>query len=71
MVPGYPLYIDDISYWIPDVELLRISVADALGITVDPYLRERFERDAREYHESIPDGAKDIPEGEEKPSLSD
>ena len=65
MVPGYPLYIDDISYWIPDVELLRISVADALGITVDPYLRERFERDAREYHESIPSGAKDIPDGED------
>ena len=65
MVPGYPLYIDDISYWIPDVELLRISVADALGISVDPYLRERFERDAREYRESIPSGAKDIPEGED------
>ena len=65
MVPGYPLYIDEISYWIPDVELLRISVADALGITVDPYLRKRFERDAREYHESIPEGAKDIPDGEE------
>ncbi|MBQ6297277.1 MAG: LCP family protein [Selenomonadaceae bacterium] len=65
MVPGYPLYIDDISYWIPDVELLRISVADALGISVDPYLRERFERDAREYRDSIPSGAKDIPEGED------
>ena len=65
MVPGYPLYIDDISYWIPDVELLRISVADALGISVDPYLRERFERDAREYRDSIPEGAKDIPEGED------
>ncbi len=65
MVPGYPLYIDEISYWIPDVELLRISVADALGIAVDPYLRERFERDAREYNDSIPDGAKDIPEGED------
>ena len=65
MVPGYPLYIDEISYWIPDVELLRISVADALGIAVDPYLRERFERDAREYRDSIPDGAKDIPEGED------
>ena len=65
MVPGYPLYIEDISYWIPDVELLRISVADALGISVDPYLRERFERDAREYRESIPSGAKDIPEGKD------
>ena len=40
------------------MELLRISVADALGIRVDPRLRERFERDAREYKESIPDGAK-------------
>ena len=65
MVPGYPLYIDDISYWIPDVELLRLSVADALGISVDPMLRERFERAAREYNDSIPDGAKDIPDGED------
>ena len=65
MVPGYPLYIDDISYWIPDVELMRISVADALGIHVDPYLRERFERDAREYKNSIPSGARDVPEGED------
>ena len=65
MVPGYPLYIDEISYWIPDVELLRISVADALGIRVDPYLRERFERDAREYRDSIPSGARDIPDGED------
>ena len=65
MVPGYPLYIEEISYWIPDVELLRISVADALGIHVDPYLRERFERDAREYKDSIPSGAKDVPDGED------
>lgn len=65
MVPGYPLYIDDISYWIPDVEMVRISVADALGISVDPYLRERFERAAREYSESIPSGAKDVPDGED------
>ena len=65
MVPGYPLYIDDISYWIPDVELMRISVADALGISVDPYLRERFERDAREYNESIPSGARDVPEDDD------
>ena len=65
MVPGYPLYIDDISYWIPDVEELRISVADALGIAVDPYLRERFERAAREYNDSIPSGARDVPEGED------
>ena len=64
MVPGYPLYIDDVSYWIPDVELLRISVADALGIRVDPRLRERFEREAREYKESIPEGARDNDNGD-------
>ena len=66
MVPGYPLYIDDVSYWIPDVEMLRISVADALGIHVDPNLRERFERDAREYRDSIPSGARDVPDGEDR-----
>ena len=44
MVPGRPLYIDGVSYWIPDVEQLRLSVADTLGIHVDPLLRERFER---------------------------
>ena len=65
MVPGYPLYIDDISYWIPDVEEVRISVADALGIAVDPYLRERFERAAREYNNSIPVGAKDVPDDDD------
>ncbi|MBR1645750.1 MAG: LCP family protein [Selenomonadaceae bacterium] len=65
MVPGYPLYIDEISYWIPDVELLRLSVADALGISVDPMLRERFERAAREYNDSIPDGAKDVPDDDD------
>ena len=65
VVPGYPLFIDDISYWIPDVEELRISVADALGIKVDPRLRERFERDAREYRDSIPSGARNVPEGDD------
>ena len=47
MVPGYPLYIDEISYWIPDVEEMR----------------ERAEKDAIDYKDSIPDNAVDIPEG--------
>lgn len=61
MVPGKPLYIDGVSYWIPDVEQLRLSVADALGIHVDPLLREKFERAASEYKESIPSNAADVP----------
>ena len=66
MVPGHPIYIDEISYWIPDVEMMRISVADALGIKIDPNLRSRFERDAREYRDSIPSDARDVPEGEDR-----
>lgn len=61
MVPGRPLYIDGVSYWIPDVEMLRLSIADALGIHVDPQLRERFERAASEYKDSIPSNAADVP----------
>ena len=57
MVPGHPLYIDDISYWIPDVEMVRLSVADTLGIEVDPYLRERMRDAASEYNSSIPERA--------------
>ena len=57
MVPGHPMYIDDISYWIPDVEMVRLSVADTLGIEVDPYLRERMRDAASEYQSSIPNGA--------------
>ena len=57
MVPGHPLYIDDISYWIPDVEMVRLSVADTLGIEVDPFLRERMRDAASEYNSSIPERA--------------
>ncbi len=57
MVPGHPMYIDDVSYWIPDVEMVRLSVADTLGIEVDPYLRERMRDAASEYQSSIPNGA--------------
>ena len=64
MVPGKPLYIDGVSYWIPDVEMLRLSIADALGIHVDPKLREKFERAASEYKDSIPSNAADVPAGD-------
>ena len=63
MVPGYPLYIDDISYWIPDVEEIRFAMAEGLGVSVDSNLRSRVERDAGEYNNSIPDNAVEVPEG--------
>ena len=63
MVPGYPLYIDGISYWMPDVEELRFAVATGLGVSVDSSIKQRAAQTANEYNESIPQGASEIPEG--------
>ena len=63
MVPGYPLYIDEISYWIPDVEEIRFAMAAGLGVSVDSTLRRNAERVASEYNDSIPNDAAEIPEG--------
>ena len=64
MVPGYPLYIDGVSYWIPDVEDLRLAVADTLGVSVNRELRSNFERAAQEYRDSIPSTATNVPAGD-------
>ena len=61
MVPGYPLYIDEISYWIPDVEEIRYAMALGLGVSFDANLRSRTERVASEYSDSIPDNATEPP----------
>lgn len=63
MVPGYPLYIDGVSYWMPDVEELRFAVATGLGVNVDSDIKKRAEKTASEYNESIPQGAGEIPAG--------
>ena len=61
MVPGRPLYIDGISYWIPEMESVRENVADSLGVAVNSQMRSHFERVAREYEESIPSTATEVP----------
>ena len=61
MVPGYPLYIDGISYWIPDVEELRFAVATGLGVSVDNDLKQRAREAASDYSSSIPSDAREIP----------
>ena len=63
MVPGYPLYIDEISYWIPDVEEIRYTMAVGLDVVFDERMRQRAERDAIDYKDSIPDNAVEVPEG--------
>ena len=64
MVPGRPLYIEGISYWIPDVSEMRTLLAEGLGIQVSSSMRSKFERAAREYEDSIPSSATEVPESD-------
>ena len=64
MVPGRPLYIDGVSYWIPNLEKLRSALADDLGVTLTGSARQSLERAAREYENSIPADATEVPAGD-------
>ena len=61
MVPGKPMYIDEVSYWIPDVTKLRFTVADTLGVTMSSVAKSAMEEESQEYEKSIPADAKNIP----------
>ena len=61
MVPGKPLYIDGVSYWIPDLNKLRLTVADTLGVSLSGKYKTKMEADIREYENSIPAGASEVP----------
>ncbi len=54
MVPGKPAFIDDISYWLPDVVVLREQLAQILGLTMDDKYMDAARRLAVEYESSIP-----------------
>jgi len=64
MVPGRPMYIDEVSYWIPNMSELRRSMASTLGVVLSSAERSRMERAVREYEESIPAGATELPAGD-------
>ena len=61
MVPGRPLYIEGISYWVPDLKELRTALAETLGITMSASDRSNMDRQETEYRSSIPAGAKEVP----------
>ncbi|SEJ72790.1 transcriptional attenuator, LytR family [Propionispira arboris] len=61
MVPGRPLYIDEISYWIPNIKELRQTLANALGLTMNMSMTSSMERQILEYENSIPATAKPVP----------
>ena len=64
MVQGRPLYIDEISYWIPDISKIRTTLANTLGITMSQNVRSAMEREEREYESSIPAEATEVPAGD-------
>jgi LCP family protein required for cell wall assembly len=61
MVPGRPMYIEGISYWIPKVSELRTALVDTLGITMNSTMRSRIERAEAEYESSTPSTATEVP----------
>lgn len=54
MVPGKPAYIDEVSYWLPDLMALRKHVAQTLGVTIEEKYLSATEREVTEYETSIP-----------------
>ena len=64
MLPGKPVYIDDISYWIPDISKTRQILASTLGVKMNSTITNSIEYDAQEYEESMPDNAVEIPDAQ-------
>lgn len=64
MVPGRPLYIDEISYWIPDILGLRQTLANTLDVAINAAMRAAMERTSIEYENSIPADATEVPAGD-------
>lgn len=53
MVPGTPVYIDDISYWQPDITDLRELMVQMQGATMTERYRTAAELMEREYVEAV------------------
>ena len=64
MLPGKPVYIEGISYWIPDISKTRQILANTLGIKINQSITTSIHEDNIEYEESIPDNAVEVTEKE-------
>ena len=53
-VPGTPAYIDEVSYWIPDIAALRSHVAELQGGASTDRFRTASQKLAQEYETAIP-----------------
>ena len=64
MLPGKPVYIEGISYWVPDISKTRKILANTLGIKINQSITTSIHEDNIEYEESIPDNAVEVTEKE-------
>ena len=77
MVPGQPAYIEDISYWIPDIAKTRNLIAQNMGITLNETAQKDTESTIKAYEKSLPKGLKmgdittETPSSEEKSSTQE
>jgi polyisoprenyl-teichoic acid--peptidoglycan teichoic acid transferase len=62
-IDGTPIWIQDVSYWLPDIKELRAKVAQIQGITVNAKYNQATELLSYEYQQSIPKEIKiaDVP----------
>ena len=60
MLPGKPVYIEGISYWVPDISKTRQILANTLGIKINQSITTSIHEDNIEYEESIPDNAVEV-----------
>lgn len=58
MVPGQPAYIDDVSYWIPDITDLRALLASELGSNLTNEASDKAQADEDAYMDDLPKGLK-------------
>ena len=68
MLPGKPAYIDDISYWLPDIKELRKEIADMMAIAMTDKMQTAAQNTADEYEASLPKGLKIADDGSSKKS---
>lgn len=64
MLPGKSVYIEGISYWVPDISKTRQILANTLGIKINQSITTSIHEDNIEYEESIPDNAVEVTEKE-------
>lgn len=64
MLPGKPVYIEGISYWVPDISKTRQILANTLGIKINQSITTSIHENNIEYEESIPDNAVEVTEKE-------